>query len=97
MSKFQKRRHRERLRHVDSIVATLDSALAKMGKTLPAVERWKAEMPTEEEMLSKDKYTMFDRKEKRYRKGIHSMLLPLPLPLLWELRDRSRARNWLFG
>lgn len=73
LSKFQKRRHRERLRHVDGVVATLDKALAKQGKTLPSLERWKAEMPTEEEMLPKDKYTMFDRKVKRYRKGIHSM------------------------
>ena len=37
------------------------------------VERWKMEMPTEQEMLPKDKYTVFDRKVKRYRKGIHSM------------------------
>ena len=37
-----------------------------------SVERWKEEMPKEEEMRPKDKYTMFDRKEKRYRKGIHS-------------------------
>ena len=29
-------------------------------------------MPSEGEMVPKDKYTMFDRKEKRYRKGIHS-------------------------
>jgi hypothetical protein len=29
-------------------------------------------MPTEPEMLAKDKYTVFDRKVKRYRKGIHS-------------------------
>lgn len=36
------------------------------------IERWKAEMPREEEMRPKDKYTIFDRKEKRYRKGIHS-------------------------
>lgn len=36
------------------------------------VERWKIEMPTEAEMLPKDKYTVFDRKVKRYRKGIHS-------------------------
>jgi len=36
------------------------------------VERWKVEMPTEEEMLPKDKYSVFDRKVKRYRKGIHS-------------------------
>lgn len=55
------------------MVATLDTALAKRGQTLEAIERWKAEMPTEEEMLPKDKYTMFDRKEKKYRKGIHSM------------------------
>lgn len=37
-------------------------------------------MPTEAEMLPKDKYTMFDRKEKRYRKGIHSTF-PLGTPL----------------
>lgn len=53
-------------------MATLDAALAKQGQTLEAVERWKAEMPTEAEMLPKDKYTFFDRKAKRYRKGIHS-------------------------
>lgn len=58
------------------MVATLDKALAKQGKTLPSVERWKTEMPTEEMMVAKDKYTMFDRKEKKYRKGIHSMFLP---------------------
>lgn len=40
--------------------------------TIKQVERWKAEMPREEEMLAKDKYTIFDRKVKRYRKGIHS-------------------------
>lgn len=75
MSKFQKRRHRLRLRAVDNVVATVDAALAKKGQTLESLERWKAEMPTEAEMLPKDKYTMFDRKEKRYRKGIHSMFL----------------------
>ena len=29
-------------------------------------------MPLEQEMVPKDKYTIFDRKEKKYRKGIHS-------------------------
>lgn len=72
MSKFQKRRHRLRLRAVDNVVATLDMALAKKGQVLEALERWKAEMPSEAEMLPKDKYTMFDRNAKRYRKGIHS-------------------------
>ena len=73
LSRFQKYRQRQRLRAVDKVVATLDAALAKKGETLKALETWKSEMPTEEEMLPKDKYTMFDRKEKRYRKGIHSM------------------------
>ena len=31
-------------------------------------------MPTEPEMLAKDKYTIFDRKARRYRKGVHSEL-----------------------
>ena len=39
---------------------------------LKAVERWKAEMPSEAEMLPKDKYTVFARNERGYRKGIHS-------------------------
>ena len=53
-------------------MAVVDRALAKKGATTKVVERWKEEMPTEQEMLPKDKYTMFDRKEKGYRKGIHS-------------------------
>jgi hypothetical protein len=57
------------------VVATVDAALAKKGETLKQLERWKAEMPTEAEMLPKDKYTMFDKKVKKYRKGIHSTSL----------------------
>ncbi|KAI1417780.1 mitochondrial 54S ribosomal protein YmL31 [Hypoxylon sp. FL1857] len=73
LSRFQKARQRRRLRGVDAVIATLDSALAKKGETLKALETWKETMPTEVEMLPKDKYTMFDRKEKRYRKGIHKL------------------------
>ncbi|KAK9414149.1 putative Mitochondrial ribosomal protein L31-domain-containing protein [Seiridium unicorne] len=72
LSKFQKARQRRRLRAVDSVIATLDAALNKQGETLKSLDLWKQEMPTEAEMLPKDKYTMFDRKEKRYRKGIHN-------------------------
>ena len=57
---------------MDAVVATVDRALAKKGINMQSVERWKAEMPAEQDMLPKDKYTMFDRKEKKYRKGIHS-------------------------
>ncbi len=56
------------------MISTVDNALAKQGQTLAALERWKAEMPTEAEMLPRDKYTVFDRKAKRYRKGIHRRL-----------------------
>ncbi|KAK7751589.1 54S ribosomal protein L31, mitochondrial [Diatrype stigma] len=73
LSKFQKARQRKRLRAVDAVVDTLDQALKKQGQTLKALEVWKETMPTEAEMLPKDKYTMFDRKEKRYRKGIHKL------------------------
>lgn len=72
LSKFQKIRQRRRLRAVDGVIATLDRALTKKGETLQPLERWKQEMPTEAQMLAKDKYTIFDRKEKRYRKAIHS-------------------------
>ncbi|KAI1820321.1 mitochondrial 54S ribosomal protein YmL31 [Xylaria intraflava] len=73
LSRFQKTRQRARLRAVDAVVATVDQALAKTGQSLKALDVWKATMPTEAEMLPKDKYTMFDRKEKRYRKGIHKL------------------------
>lgn len=75
LSPTQKFRQRKRLRAVDQVIATVTNALAKKGETLKSLERWKSEMPTEAEMLPRDKYTMFDRKAKRYRKGIHSTWL----------------------
>ncbi|KAL8920325.1 MAG: hypothetical protein Q9172_004557 [Xanthocarpia lactea] len=73
LSAPQKARQRKRLRAVDTVIAVVDNALRKQGNTLKEVERWKVEMPREEEMRPKDKYTVFDRKEKRYRKGIHKV------------------------
>ncbi|KAL6716865.1 54S ribosomal protein L31, mitochondrial [Lecanora helva] len=73
LSAPQKRRQRKRLRLVDNVVTTVDSALQRSGMgSARGLERWKEEMPTEGEMHPRDKYTMFDRKEKRYRKGVHS-------------------------
>ncbi|CAF9926873.1 MAG: hypothetical protein GOMPHAMPRED_004250 [Gomphillus americanus] len=73
LSAMQKARQRKRLRAVDHVVAVVDKALATKGITTKSLERWKTEMPTEQEMLPKDKYTIFDRKEKTYRKGIHKL------------------------
>ena len=63
------------------MVDTVSAALRNNGgMTSKTIERWYKEMPREEEMLPKDKYTIFDRKERKYRKGIHSeFLIPLPL------------------
>lgn len=82
MSSMQKYRHRQRLRRVDRIVACVDNALAKQGMVAAAVERWKLEMPTEEEMEPKDKYTLFDRNAKKYRKGVHSTFFAYSHPLV---------------
>ncbi|KAK5412761.1 hypothetical protein LTR06_005732 [Exophiala xenobiotica] len=63
---MQKARQRKRLKLVDKVVDTVSTALQNNGgMTTKAVERWYREMPREEEMLPKDKYTIFDRKEKR--------------------------------
>lgn len=82
LSPPQKARQRKRLRAVDRVVDTLSTALARNGHSAKAVERWYAEMPREEEMLPKDKYTIFDKKEKSYRKSIHSMPDPFSSTLL---------------
>jgi hypothetical protein len=73
LSKCQKRRQRERLRAVDNVISVLNTALAKQGLVPEKLTRWNEEMPTEAQMAAKDKYTMFDRKEKRYRKAIHKL------------------------
>ncbi|KAK4561314.1 hypothetical protein LTR86_004631 [Recurvomyces mirabilis] len=46
---------------------------ARREGTIKLIERWKVDMPTEQEMLPKDKYTMFDRKARGYRKGVHKL------------------------
>lgn len=35
-------------------------------------------------MLPKDKYTIFDKKERTYRKGLHSMFYAADSQLCWE-------------
>lgn len=76
LSSRQKFRQRKRLRAVDNVVDTVAAALERNGfAQMKAVERWYTEMPREEEMLPKDKYSIYDRKEKTYRKGIHSKFI----------------------
>ncbi|KAJ9628405.1 hypothetical protein H2204_009242 [Knufia peltigerae] len=89
LSSMQKARQRKRLKLVDKVVDTVSMALQNNGgMTAKAVDRWYQEMPREEEMLPKDKYTIFDRKEKRYRKGIHKSVSDST-----HLASRSRLRR----
>lgn len=69
--------HTPGLRIIDTTISTIESSLAKAGYTSKPIVRWREEMPTEAEMVPKDKYTVFDRKEKRYRKSIRSMYIPI--------------------
>ncbi|CRG83459.1 hypothetical protein PISL3812_00810 [Talaromyces islandicus] len=74
LSPRQKFRQRRRLRAVDTVVDTVAAALKRNGMPMvKAIDRWYDEMPREQEMLPKDKYTIYDRKEKKYRKGIHKL------------------------
>ncbi|KAL2219627.1 mitochondrial 54S ribosomal protein YmL31 [Thermoascus aurantiacus ATCC 26904] len=74
LSRHQKARQRKRLRHVDKIVDTVSAALERNGiSSIKSIKRWYSEMPREEEMLPKDKYTIFDKKERTYRKSIRKL------------------------
>lgn len=56
-----------------AIQTSSSTPLSKDLQTIKLIARWKAEMPTEAEMLPKDKYTMFDKKVRGYRKGVHKL------------------------
>lgn len=71
LSKTRKLRHRRRLRKVDSVLLTLHNSLTKAGLKCHALERQIREITPEAKMSAKDKYTVFDKKCKKYRKSIH--------------------------
>ncbi|KAI9819075.1 MAG: hypothetical protein M1826_001205 [Phylliscum demangeonii] len=74
LSAPQKARARKRLQAVDRVIATVTTALSRHGiEPNKSLARWSAEMPTEREMVPRDKYTIFDRKARGYRKGIHKL------------------------
>ncbi|CZT25175.1 related to ribosomal protein YmL31 precursor [Ramularia collo-cygni] len=50
----------------------LRDAAAEAG-TMKLLVRWKSDMPTEQEMLPKDKYSIFDKKVRGYRKSVHKL------------------------
>lgn len=78
------RRHGKGPKHGDWVPAANPVGVPVPGKmllrdvvretgTTKLLERWKAEMPTEAEMLPRDKYSIFDKKVRGYRKGVHKL------------------------
>ncbi|GES86798.1 60S ribosomal protein L31 [Rhizophagus clarus] len=62
MSRTRKANVRKRLRAVDAVIEAVD----KSGD-------YARSLPKESEMLPRDKYTVFSRKHKGYRKSLHKV------------------------
>ncbi|GMM38166.1 mitochondrial 54S ribosomal protein YmL31 [Saccharomycopsis crataegensis] len=75
MSSRQKYRQRKRLQEVDHTIELLTKSLAETNQTCKAIEKLNdpAVFPKESEMAAKDKYTIFSRHSKGYRKGLHKV------------------------
>lgn len=72
MSQPQKARQRRRLRAVDKVIATVAAGLQARNLTLHKLDRLTGpDFPKESEMPAKDKYWIFSRKGREYRKGAH--------------------------
>lgn len=108
---LNEQRHGRGPRQGDILSGTLPNGKARLlgdearrTGTIKLIERWKNEMPTEAEMLPRDKYSMFDRKAKGYRKGVHSepqlqysfaYLTGILTPLIAELPKWTRVSQRL--
>jgi Mitochondrial ribosomal protein L31 len=73
MNTLRKRRHRKRLRTVDAVVACLKEGMQRTGQTCAALERLLGTWKNESEMVSKDKYWVFQKNDpkNKYRKPVH--------------------------
>ncbi|CEP22237.1 unnamed protein product [Cyberlindnera jadinii] len=71
MSQTQKYRHRKRLQQVDSVVSTVLGGLKKENLAPSNLLAQYSKFPKEEEMTTLNKYTVFNRFSKGYRKSIH--------------------------
>lgn len=71
MSRHQKARHRLRMKLVDRNISRIGDALRALKMTCNQLEKLDAEFPKEQDMPSKDKYWIFNKASKGYRKGAH--------------------------
>lgn len=72
MSRFRKARHRLRLRQVDKNIDVVAQGLKVTGyQPVHKLAQLEIEVPKESEMPAKDKYWVFSRTSRGYRKGAH--------------------------
>lgn len=71
LSPAQKYRQRKRMQMVDSNVENLFQGLKANGMESKRINHFMTEVPKESEMLPKDKYTVFNKHSRGYRKGAH--------------------------
>lgn len=75
MSSRQKYRQRKRLQTVDETVALLTDSLKKLNQESKIIQKLNdpAVFPKESEMAPQDKYTIFSKHSRGYRKGLHKV------------------------
>ncbi|VVT54107.1 mitochondrial 54S ribosomal protein mL60 [Magnusiomyces paraingens] len=71
MSKFQKSRHRLRMRTVDAVLENLQKGLDAVNQRCLTLQKMISNTPKESDMLPRDKYWIFNKKSKGYRKSAH--------------------------
>ncbi|GMM31188.1 mitochondrial 54S ribosomal protein YmL31 [Martiniozyma asiatica (nom. inval.)] len=71
LSPNQKYRHRKRMQQVDSNISALYEGLKSQQLKTHKTDQLMFEFPKESEMKAKDKYFVFNKHSKGYRKGAH--------------------------
>ncbi|GMM45184.1 mitochondrial 54S ribosomal protein YmL31 [Pichia kluyveri] len=71
LSAPQKRRQRHRMQTVDENIRVLFEGLQENGMNSKKITNLQLNFPKENEMLPRDKYTVFNKHSRGYRKGAH--------------------------
>ncbi|ODV64405.1 mitochondrial 54S ribosomal protein mL60 [Ascoidea rubescens DSM 1968] len=74
LSRTRKYRQRKRLQAVDNVLSVVTEGLVKTEQIVPKKLQQLNNsefFPKEHEMLPRDKYTVYSKKTRGYRKGIH--------------------------
>ncbi|ODV86548.1 hypothetical protein CANARDRAFT_27742 [[Candida] arabinofermentans NRRL YB-2248] len=71
LSRPQKYRQRKRLQQVDSNIENLYNGLVANNLSAKRISHLMFNFPKEKDMDPKDKYTVFDKHSRGYRKGVH--------------------------